>query len=109
MSRPICKNCKKPSIAKLEMCQECIDRSIILKRKDGSDFSWYHPQPHQTLYHESKSPNLLALGTRNTGKSVQMRKDAIIRCMMYPGYKVLILRRTIPDLRKSHLRFINAE
>jgi phage terminase large subunit len=91
------------------MCQECVDRSIVLTRKNGTEYSWYTPQPHQILYHESKAPNLLALGTRNTGKSVQMRKDAIIRCMMYPGYKVLILRRTIPDLRKSHLRFINAE
>jgi phage terminase large subunit len=95
------------------LCRGCYENSVILKKKDDKgtpiDFAWYTPQPHQVPYHESNTPNLLALGTRDTGKSTMMRKDAIIRCMSYPGFKALIIRRKMPDLRKSHLRFIGQE
>jgi hypothetical protein len=95
------------------LCQECYESSVILKKKDAKgkpiDFAWYTPQPHQRPYHASDCPNLLALGTRDTGKSTMMRKDAIIRCMQFPGFKALIIRRKMPDLRKSHLRFIGQE
>lgn len=114
-----CRNCKGVGVGthlvvndkgkKVTLCDDCYGNSVILKKADGTEFAWYTPQPHQRPYHESDAPNLLALGTRGTGKSTMMRKDAIIRCMRFAGFKVLILRRTIPDLRKSHLRFINQE
>ena len=109
MSKGLCQNCGFDEVFRLDICEDCYTHSVILTREDGSEFSWYTPQPHQRPYHESNAPNLLAWGTRGTGKSTQMRKDAIIRCMTYEGYKVLILRRKIPDLRKSHLQFINHE
>lgn len=114
----LCTNCKHHPAShtltqsrskKAFICDECYDSSTILTRPNGDEFAWYTPQLHQRPYHTSDSPNLLALGTRATGKSKMMRADAIIRCMLYPGFKVLILRRKIPDLQKSHLRFINAE
>lgn len=113
-----CKNCKqakatqmvdtprKPSVG---LCDACYSMSVILQRPEGLPFAWYTPQPHQIPYHLSDSPNLLALGTRDTGKSYMARHDAIIRCMKFPGFKALIVRRTIPDLQKSHLRFVDAE
>lgn len=76
---------------------------------NGKPLVLYKPQPHQLEFHLSDTPNLLALGTRKTGKSVSMRWDILIRCLQFPGFKALVLRRTIPDLRKSHLRYINAE
>src|SRR6267143_2785757 len=100
-----CKNCKQYPAYLLDICEDCYSHSVILTKPDGTEYSWYTPQPHQRPYHECNAPNLLALGTRNTGKSTQMRRDAIIRCMTFPDYKVLILRRKIPDLRKSHLQF----
>ncbi len=105
----MCKNCGQHPVYKIGICTDCFENSVILTKENGEVYSWYTPQPHQRPYHESNAPNLLALGTRGTGKSTQMRKDAIIRCMKFAGYKVLILRRKIPDLRKSHLQFINAE
>jgi terminase large subunit-like protein len=113
----LCTNCdldtathtvNTPRGKRAHLCEDCYSVSTIIL-VDGKEFAWYTPQLHQRPYHESNSPNLLALGTRATGKSTMMRKDAIIRCMMFPGFKVLILRRKIPDLQKSHLRFINAE
>src|SRR6266850_2672960 len=67
------------------------------------------PQCNQVAIHESNAPNLLALGTRGTGKSTTLRWDAIIRCLTFPNFRALILRRTMPDLRKSHLAFIDYE
>lgn len=69
----------------------------------------YDPWPHQILFHSSTAPNLLALGTRGTGKSLMIRWDAIMRCLAIPGFKALIVRRTMPELRKSHLGFIPIE
>jgi phage terminase large subunit len=75
----------------------------------GEETVIYEPLPHQIAYHASNSPNLLALGTRGTGKSLQLRMDAILRCLMIPNFKALIIRRTMPELRKSHLGFIDFE
>jgi hypothetical protein len=85
-----------------------VARSIVIQ-KDGKMRVLYCPQDHQVPFHQSEAPNLLALGTRGTGKSKQLRWDAIIRCLLWENFHALILRRTIPDLRKSHLQFIAAE
>lgn len=98
-----------PRKANVGLCGFCYEHSVVLERPEGLPLAWYTPQLHQLPYHDSDSPNLLALGTRDTGKSYMARHDAIIRCMQYPGFKVLILRRTMPDLQKSHLRYIDAE
>lgn len=60
-------------------------------------------------YHECAVPNVLLHGPRGTGKSTIMRFDAHMRAMAHPGFTYLILRRTMPQLRKSHLNFIDAE
>ena len=69
----------------------------------------YEPQDYQKPFHLCNTPNLLALGTRGTGKSHMLRFDAILRCLLFPGFRALIIRRKLTDLRKSHLMFIGAE
>lgn len=69
----------------------------------GVEHILYEPQDHQVKFHASQAPNLLALGTRGTGKSLMLRMDAILRCLLIPNFRALILRRTMPELRKSHL------
>lgn len=81
----------------------------IIVRRDGADVVAYEPQDYQRPVHECNTPNLLVLGTRDTGKSTVLRWDAIIRCMMYPNFRALILRRKIPDLKISHINYLNAE
>lgn len=76
---------------------------------DGKDKVLYDPWPKQRLFHASEAPNLLALGARGTGKSLTLRWDAIIRCMMVPNFRALIIRRTMPELRRSHLAYIENE
>jgi hypothetical protein len=63
----------------------------------------------QRAYHASTLPNLLALGTRGTGKSLQLRMDFHLRCLLIPNFHALIVRRTMPELRRSHLVFIDYE
>ena len=86
-----------------------MDNRIAVVGEDGKELILYEPQSHQQIFHESDATNLLALGTRGTGKSTTLRWDAIIRCLLFPGFKALIIRRKIPDLQKSHLRFISHE
>ena len=70
----------------------------------------YTPTPKGKLVHaDDSTPNLLIHGPRGTGKSTILRFDAHMRAMKFPGFKYLILRRTMPQLRKSHLGFIEAE
>jgi hypothetical protein len=60
-------------------------------------------------YHACEIENVLLHGPRGTGKSTILRFDAHMRAMAHPGFNYLILRRTMPQLRKSHLNFIEAE
>jgi phage terminase large subunit len=89
------------------------ENAIKIVNAAGDEVVLYEPQTDpkndQAAFHASDAPNLLALGTRGTGKSWQLRWDAILRCLMFPNFRAILLRRTIPDLRKSHLAFIDYE
>jgi hypothetical protein len=70
----------------------------------------YAPSSDKHLaYHQSTVPNLIMEGRRGTGKSHTMRWDMHLRAMAYPGFKYLILRRTMGELRQSHLTSVTAE
>lgn len=77
---------------------------------DGSCEVLYRPSSAKhTAYHASIVPNLIMEGRRGTGKSHTMRWDMHIRAMTYAGYRYLMLRRTMPELRKSHLLYLEDE
>ena len=82
---------------------------IVLTRADGSRKTLYAPHPKQVAYHKVNCANFLLEGERGTGKSTVLRWDCHLKALAYPGYKYLILRRTMPELRKSHLTFITSE
>jgi hypothetical protein len=69
----------------------------------------YQPTVKGTAFHELTVPNAILEGPRGTGKSVILRNDAHIHALLQPGMAYLIVRRTMPELRKSHLRFIERE
>lgn len=75
----------------------------------GKTIDLYIPQDYQRAWHASNAPNLLALGTRGTGKSLMLRMDAHMRCLMLPSFHAIIVRRTMPELRASHLKYIERE
>ena len=69
----------------------------------------YQPTPKGGEFHELTLPNAILEGPRGTGKSIILRNDAHIHALLAPGMAYLIVRRTMPELRKSHLRFIERE
>lgn len=48
-------------------------------------------------------------GARGGGKSWAVRKKAALLALRYPGIKVLIIRRTYPELRDNHIRPMTAD
>lgn len=74
------------------------DKSVLL----------YQSLPHQSEFHQAPEDNVILEGGKGTGKSLAIRMDAHWRAQ-YPGFKYLILRRTMPALRRTHLGFIEAE
>lgn len=76
---------------------------------DGDEHILYVPTLKQQEFHASTAPNCILEGSRGTGKSKAIRNDAHMRALAYDGFIYLILRRTTPELRKSHLLFIKQE
>lgn len=86
-----------------------MNNQITALNDEGKTVLVYEAQPHQLKGHASTAPNLLMLGTRGTGKSLWLRMHAHMLCMLFPNFRALILRRTMPELRKSHFGFIERE
>lgn len=79
-----------------------------IERK-GQLVTLYEPLPHQIEFHQSTARYCLMEGGRGSGKSLAMRNDAYMRCFATPRFRALIVRRTMPELKKSHLGFIPFE
>lgn len=87
-----------------------VDPQSLIVNEDGKYTVLYTPTEKGKLFHaDDHTPNLLMHGPRGTGKSTILRFDAHMRALANPGYTYLMLRRTMPQLRKSHLGFIEAE
>lgn len=82
---------------------------LKLTNPDGTVTTLYTPTPKQLDYHLRTEPNVLFWGGRGSGKSMCGRWDAHMRALSYPGYTYCILRRTFPELQRSHLVHINRE
>jgi hypothetical protein len=80
-----------------------MSNGISITLSDGTVQDLYTPHPKQLEYHSRTEPNVLFYGGRGSGKSTTGRWDAHIRALSYPGFKYCILRRTYPELLKSHL------
>lgn len=69
----------------------------------------YVPTEKALEYHQSEVPNLLFYGGRGSAKSTTARWDAHIRALAHENYRYVILRRTYPELHKSHISFMKHE
>ena len=76
---------------------------VVIRDPAGVERVLYSAQPKQDLLHIARAPNVLYGGAAGGGKSHGIRWDAIVKCLRVPGLKVLILRRTFPELEKTHL------
>lgn len=82
---------------------------IIITTPSGDDVVFWAPFEKQVQFHESNITNLLARGSRGSGKSEMLRNDAHMRAMSIPNVNLILIRKTYKDLQKSHLLNISQE
>ncbi len=62
------------------------------------------PSEKQKLFLEATERYVAYGGARGGGKSWAVRCKATLLALNYPGCRILILRRTLPELRENHIR-----
>lgn len=61
------------------------------------------PNPKQAQFFRSKARFIAYGGARGGGKSWAVRRKAALLALNYPGIKIMITRRTYPELRDNHI------
>jgi len=85
------------------------NRGLWVTLPDGNPYCIYEPFKKQVLFHESSTTNLLAVGSRGSGKSRMLRADAHMRCLSVAGASCILIRKTMKQLEQSHLLDIGHE
>ena len=67
------------------------------------------PNPKQQEFFKATAANVGYGGARGGGKSWAGRRKGVMLCMRYPGLRVLMLRRTMPELRNNHIIPLRSE
>ena len=62
-----------------------------------------HPSEKQILFLEARTKHIGFGGARGGGKSWAVRDKAKRLCLRYAGIKILIVRRTLPELLNNHI------
>ena len=61
------------------------------------------PNPRQREFFLSRARHTAYGGARGGGKSWAMRRKLVLLALNYPGLNILLLRRTLPELRENHI------
>ena len=67
------------------------------------------PNDKQKLFLRDKHRHIAFGGARGGGKSWAVRAKAKLLCMRYPGIRILIVRRTYPELYNNHINILRKE
>jgi hypothetical protein len=68
------------------------------------DLGPYGANPRQALFLRDKHKFVAYGGARGGGKSWAVRVKAVLLCLHYPGIKVMIVRRSYPELQENHIQ-----
>lgn len=68
-----------------------------------SSFAFPPPNEKQALFLTDTHKYIGFGGARGGGKSWAVRVKAVLLCLNYPGIKVMIIRRTYPELQENHI------
>lgn len=61
-----------------------------------------YPYPKQIQFFKCTKKSVAYGGARGGGKSWALRRKLVLMCSKYPGIQILLIRRTLKDLRKNH-------
>ena len=61
------------------------------------------PNAKQIEFFKAKAIRIAYGGARGGGKSWAARVKAVLLSLRYPGIQILLLRRTLPELRENHV------
>ena len=67
------------------------------------DMVFPSPSPRQRLFLSDRHRYIAFGGARGGGKSFAVRLKASLMCLYYPGIRIMIVRRTYPELRQNHI------
>ncbi len=67
------------------------------------------PNARQQAFFAADTRYVAYGGARGGGKSWAVRKKAALLALRYPACKIMILRRTLPELRENHTRPLSAD
>lgn len=82
-----------------------LDNKLTVILPDGSPYTLYEAFPKQAAFHQSDVSRLVAIGSRNSGKSLMLRMDAHMRALSCPGANLILIRKSYKELMKSHVYF----
>jgi len=75
--------------------------------RNNVGFTTVNPKQQQFFYAEQRF--VAYGGARGGGKSWAVRQKAILLAMHYAGIRVLLLRRTFPELQENHIQTLQKE
>lgn len=95
-------------------CQEsCRDISrryaILFQAGDDVTTFWHVPLPKQARVEMQTAPNVLYAGAAGPGKSFWGRRRLLRRALAYEGYRGLIVRKQLVELKATHLSHLRVE
>lgn len=67
------------------------------------------PQPKQLQFLKAKTKHIGFGGARGGGKSWSVRTKAKVMAVRYAGIRILIVRRTYPELMNNHIQILRKE
>ena len=67
------------------------------------------PSEKQVLFLKADTKHIAFGGARGGGKSWSVRTKAKLLALRYPGIRILIVRRTYPELINNHINILRAE
>lgn len=93
----------------MQNLSERTDGRLVLTLPNGAQHVFWDPFPKQLQFHQSDVRNLLARGSRGSGKSDLLRNDAHMRALTVPECTLILVRSTLKQLNTSHLLHIRKE
>lgn len=81
------------------------------KKQEQETFTLHFEKPNekQMEFFRARTRFVAYGGARGGGKSWAVRKKAVLMALRYPGIRLLLLRRTYPELRENHILPLLAE